>query len=80
MKVIEAPFYPFLGTSINGAAAERLANFSDLMIAFWAKIAEWRRRSAGRARLAQLDSRLLRDIGIDQSDQYIEVNKFFWER
>ncbi len=39
---------------------------------------EWRRRAHGRAELARLDDRMLRDIGITRSDAEFLSNKPFW--
>ena len=39
---------------------------------------EWRRRRRGRAELARLDERMLRDIGITPADAWGEINKPFW--
>ena len=38
----------------------------------------WRRRSADRRDLAQLDDYLLRDIGLSHGDRAREVSKPFW--
>ena len=39
---------------------------------------EWRRRSKGRAQLATLDDRMLKDIGISRADAEFLANKPFW--
>ena len=39
---------------------------------------EWRRRSKGRAQLASLDDRMLKDIGISRADADVLANKPFW--
>jgi uncharacterized protein YjiS (DUF1127 family) len=39
---------------------------------------EWRRRAHGRAELARLDDRMLRDIGITRADAEFLINKPFW--
>lgn len=39
----------------------------------------WYERHRQRRRLAQLDERLLRDIGIDRAEAMREVSKAFWE-
>lgn len=38
----------------------------------------WQERSRGRYRLAQLDDRMLRDIGINRLDALREASKPFW--
>ena len=40
----------------------------------------WRQRAANSTQLAHTDPRTLRDIGISESQQFIEVNKSFWEK
>jgi uncharacterized protein YjiS (DUF1127 family) len=39
---------------------------------------EWRRRLKGRAQLAALDDRMLKDIGISRADAEFLANKPFW--
>jgi len=39
---------------------------------------EWRRRARGRAQLARLDDRMLRDIGLTRADAAFLSNKPFW--
>jgi len=43
-----------------------------------AVLREWRSRNRGRAQLAKLDDRLLRDIGLTRADVWLELNKPFW--
>lgn len=38
----------------------------------------WQRRLSSRHQLARLDSRLLADAGISESQRYSELNKPFW--
>ena len=40
----------------------------------------WRQRCVNRTQLAHTDPRTLRDIGISESQQFIEVNKSLWEK
>ena len=40
---------------------------------------EWRHRSCERVQLAALDDRMLRDIGLTQSDREFLANKPFWK-
>ena len=39
---------------------------------------EWRRRRRSRTLLANLDSHMLKDIGITYAEAEYEVNKLFW--
>jgi uncharacterized protein YjiS (DUF1127 family) len=43
----------------------------------FAVIREWRRRARGRAELAALDDRTLRDIGVSRGDIRLEIDKPF---
>src|SRR5215472_13613063 len=43
-----------------------------------AVLREWRRRKNGRLKLARLDERMLRDIGLTRADAEYEMNKPFW--
>jgi uncharacterized protein YjiS (DUF1127 family) len=40
----------------------------------------WQARSAQRHRLAALDDRMLKDIGISRADAAQESGKWFWQR
>jgi len=39
----------------------------------------WRARMRERDELAQLDDRLLKDMGLSRSDIAVERDKFFWQ-
>jgi uncharacterized protein YjiS (DUF1127 family) len=39
----------------------------------------WCDRAAQRRRLAQLDDRMLRDIGVGRAEAYRESSKLFWQ-
>jgi uncharacterized protein YjiS (DUF1127 family) len=41
-------------------------------------LGEWRRRRRDRARLAELDERMLKDIGLTRVDAEFLINKPFW--
>jgi len=43
-----------------------------------ATLREWRRRVHDRSQLAELDERMLKDIGITRSDAEFLMNKPFW--
>jgi uncharacterized protein YjiS (DUF1127 family) len=40
---------------------------------------EWRRRARDRSQLAQLDDRMLRDIGLTRADAEFLSNRPFWQ-
>jgi uncharacterized protein YjiS (DUF1127 family) len=41
-------------------------------------VREWRQRIRDRARLAELDERMLKDIGLTRADAEFLINKPFW--
>ena len=43
-----------------------------------ATLREWRQRSRARAELAELDDRMLKDIGLTRADAEFLANKPFW--
>lgn len=43
-----------------------------------ATLREWRRRTRERGELAQLDDRMLKDIGLTRADAEFLTNKPFW--
>jgi uncharacterized protein YjiS (DUF1127 family) len=51
---------------------------SDLAGGVLATFRKWRRQAHGRAELARLDDRMLRDIGITRADAEFLSNKPFW--
>jgi uncharacterized protein YjiS (DUF1127 family) len=51
---------------------------SDVAGRLFATFREWRQRVNGRAELARLDDRMLRDIGITRADAEFLSNKPFW--
>ena len=40
----------------------------------------WRQKDVYSMQLAHIDLRTLRDIGISESQRFIEVNKSYWEK
>ncbi|HLY45212.1 MAG TPA: DUF1127 domain-containing protein [Stellaceae bacterium] len=63
-----------------GALRRRLAleALSDATQWFAATLREWRHRRRDRSQLAQLDARLLADIGLTRGDAEFLINKPFW--
>jgi uncharacterized protein YjiS (DUF1127 family) len=43
------------------------------------RLVHWGDRSAQRRQLAQLDDRMLKDIGVGRSEAYRECSKWFWQ-
>jgi uncharacterized protein YjiS (DUF1127 family) len=52
---------------------------NDAAHQFVAALREWRRRAGDRARLAELDDRMLKDIGLTRADAEFLANKPFWK-
>ncbi|UFH49448.1 DUF1127 domain-containing protein [Pseudomonas sp. KNUC1026] len=57
---------------------QRAAQPTSLMLRVAANVSLWQRRIASRHQLARLDSRLLADAGISESQRYEELSKPFW--
>jgi uncharacterized protein YjiS (DUF1127 family) len=53
-------------------------SFGGILRAALGMLGEWRQRQYERAVLASLDDTALRDIGINRTDVWAEVNKPFW--
>ena len=65
----------------DAADAQRrqaLEALSDAAHWVFATLGEWRRRLRERDQLAQLDHRMLRDIGLTRADAHLLVSKPFW--
>ncbi|MDY7562452.1 DUF1127 domain-containing protein [Pseudomonas sp. 10B1] len=60
----------FETTASSEKAVWPLRAFANLML--------WQRRISSRHQLARLDSRLLADAGISESQRYEELSKPFW--
>ncbi|MCA0248928.1 MAG: DUF1127 domain-containing protein [Proteobacteria bacterium] len=54
------------------------APLAGTFAAFGMILATWRRRAKERRELAQVDSRIARDLGISPTEIQFEVNKPFW--
>lgn len=54
------------------------APLAGTFAAFGAILATWRQRAKERRELAQIDSRIARDLGISPTEIQFEVNKPFW--
>jgi len=60
-------------------SAPRTAAGRPLLRAVLDRIAHWRQNARGRAQLAKLDERLLKDIGLSRSEAWREANTPFWK-
>lgn len=54
------------------------APLAGTFTAFGMILATWRRRAKERRELAQIDSRIARDLGISPTEIQFEMNKPFW--
>ncbi|HEX6018702.1 MAG TPA: DUF1127 domain-containing protein [Burkholderiaceae bacterium] len=50
------------------------------LIRAWGLLNCWLARSRSRRLLAQMDGRMLKDIGLSRADAVIEGRKHFWQR
>lgn len=57
-------------------AVHALSDAGSQVVATWR---EWRRRMRDRGRLAELDERMLKDIGLTRADAEFLINKPFWK-
>ncbi|MBD8491985.1 DUF1127 domain-containing protein [Pseudomonas syringae] len=55
-----------------------VSNQSALPLRAFATLMLWQRRLSSRRQLARLDTRLLADAGISESQRYEELSKPFW--
>ena len=60
----------FQDRAVSSKAAFPLRALANLML--------WQRRLSSRHQLARLDTRLLADAGISESQRYEELSKPFW--
>ncbi|MBV8614620.1 MAG: DUF1127 domain-containing protein [Acetobacteraceae bacterium] len=68
----------FLAASFLAAAGPPFIPSRPVRVSVWRKAQEAWRRHRSRQALAQLDARLLRDIGVTFAEAENEVNKPFW--
>lgn len=61
-----------MSSTMIGAREPRPAQFSKVA-------AVWLQRAVQRRQLAQLDMRLLRDLGLTHNDALAESSKWFWQ-
>ena len=57
---------------------EKTSANTNLPMHLLATLLLWRRRIISRRQLARLDTRLLADAGISESERYAELSKPFW--
>jgi len=57
--------------SLTTSTAQAVSNFPTLLV-------EWQKRYEMRRRLAELDNRMLADVGLTRADIHRETEKPFW--
>lgn len=69
-------------SALGGPSAARPAapGFTRLLIGAFDELYAWQERFRGRNALAEMDARMLKDIGLTPSDVASEVDKPFWLR
>ncbi len=75
MSVVQMPLRGATARGGERAPSRRLWRFAGRAVA---TVREWRRRGRERALLAQLDERMLRDIGLSRAEAEYMINKPFW--
>ena len=68
---------PYFGATLVRSRPSGIRWLSPLRL--FALLALWSERAAQRHRLAQLDDRMLSDIGVSRADAYRESSKWFWQ-
>ncbi|MBI4967076.1 MAG: DUF1127 domain-containing protein [Rhodospirillales bacterium] len=61
------------------ASASPLVTTRSLLRAVLDRIAHWHQNARGRAQLAAMDARMLKDIGLSRSEAWLEANTPFWK-
>ncbi len=71
------PFEPHAGARLSHAAS-----FGESMVKALARLFEavliWQERDKQRRALAQLDARMLKDLGLSRAEVALELRKPFW--
>ena len=71
-----------LQAACRASAAANVVDYAPaeagLFASVWETLCFWQTRIQGRTRLAALDDRMLKDIGLSRSQAYRETAKPFW--
>ncbi len=65
-------------TTTGTRSTTRIRRFTGLVRAVMLQLVLWQERAEQRHRLAELDERMLKDIGLTRADVQAEINKPFW--
>lgn len=63
---------------VSPAPADSPLQRTPVAIRLFARIAEWRRNARTRYQLSQLNAQQLADIGLNECDRSLELDKPFW--
>ena len=74
-RILIANTRPMFGGSARGARPSIVESF---LSAPFATLATWSERLKQRAALAEMDERMLKDIGLSRAHAQVEADKPFW--
>ncbi len=80
MNTVNQNFRLFEDVAISSAAYRAVDRIEGLYAIIAETLATWSMRSRNRQLLAQMDDRLLEDIGLSHSDVQAETAKYFWQQ
>lgn len=75
-RILIATARPMFGASAKRGAHTSIAE--QVLSAPFAILATWGERLKQRAALAEMDERMLKDIGLSRADALVEADKPFW--
>jgi uncharacterized protein YjiS (DUF1127 family) len=70
---------PALLVHVANTAAQAPGRVGSMLAVALVTALDWRARATERRSLAELDDRMLRDLGLTRGDVYKECRKHFWE-
>ncbi len=80
MSTVNQNFRLLEDIAIASAAYRAVDRVERAFDAIRTTVADWAQRERNRHYLAQMDDRLLRDIGLSRFDVEVETNKYFWQK
>ena len=73
--------HPFTeGTGISSALYSMIQRVEAAAVKDRKTLATWASRTKGRRQLAELNDRMLKDIGLTRAEVLVEIDKYFWQR
>lgn len=79
MNTVNQNFRLIEDIEISSAAYRAVDRVENFFVAITDTISTWSMRARNRKMLAQMDDRLLKDIGLTRSDVEAEISKHFWQ-